>query len=99
MNEESKEVEKHFIGVKTRIDSDAEFFFFEEMKHGHDIKHNSIRSDEIEAKVILISDPPEDYEDYEIDLNYNEEKQRWTCTMFEGTWLVVGTSKVWREIN
>ena len=57
MNEESKEVEKHFIGVKTRIDSDAEFFFFEEMKHGHDIKHNSIRSDEIEAKVILISDP------------------------------------------
>lgn len=71
LNEEEKEVEKHFLGVKTRIDSDAEFFFYYEEKQGYDVNHEPVNPNDIEAKVILISDPPEDYEDNEIDLNFN----------------------------
>ena len=45
LNEEDKEVEKHFIGIKTRVDSDAEFFFFTEENMGYGTDYAPVKAE------------------------------------------------------
>jgi len=101
LNEENKETITVFVGVKPRIDTDAEFFFYQEEHTMGGVYERAVKPEKVEAKAILISTPrqQEDFEEFEVDINYNATKGLWTCTLQNGTYLLSVKSKDFREVN
>lgn len=101
MNEERVYELQQFIGIRARIDLCAKFNFVVD-ENGQ--KNQSTMLNFIDAKAILLPErdnkqQEEDVEDFEFDVLYDEEKQRWTSTLIGGTYLLTVRSKIFKELN
>jgi len=76
LNEEDDDTVTIHVGIKLKVDLDCEFqFLMEDENH----KLTEMNFQKLEAKAIYIDIPEDDmeFEDYEFDLIWNQQKEVW----------------------
>ncbi len=96
---------KVFVGIKERIDTDVEFLFSSLMvgqqpgQEGQD--YESLNFQKVEAKAIYIetNEDDMDFEEYEFDIVWSPQKQRWVQTLKNGKYLINVKALGYKELN